>query len=91
MNIKAKVEWIIDDNALGIESGDEEIVIVDSDYVEDNRDAVVEWIETQLSDKYGIELHASEDEDDDGDFVIVDLGEILTELRFEDFNAVVEA
>ena len=81
MKIDAKILWVIDDSQLGITVGSTETVPIDMDYTEADKNAVAESVEYELQAKYGVNLITSFAEDDEHDFVIKNLDEIVAELQ----------
>lgn len=81
MKIDAKIRWMIDDDVLGIVCNSTETVPIDMDYTEADKNAVAESVEYELQVKYGANLITSFAEDDEHDFVIENLDDIVTELQ----------
>lgn len=86
MKIDAKIRWIIDDKDLGIVSGSEETVAVDADYVNSDFKEIVDWIQDELEKKYKTPLYFSSSENDEYDFVILNMNDLLDDLAMEEFN-----
>lgn len=80
MKIDVEIEWLIDDAELNIKSGKRELVPVDIDYIEDEQDLVA-GVEFYLECKYGVCMHRSWNSSDDGDFVIDNVEDVLTQLN----------
>lgn len=81
MKIDAKIRWVIDDSQLGIVCDSTESVPIDMDYTEADKNAVAESVEHELQVKYGANLITSFAADDEHDFVIENLDEIVAELQ----------
>ena len=87
MKIDVNVEWVIDDDQLGIVSGSTEDVTIDADYTEADANDVIAAVEDELEQKYGVSLkHSRNANPDDGDFVILNLDAVLEDLKFEEFK-----
>lgn len=87
MKIDVNVEWVIDDDQLGIVSGSTEDVTIDADYTEADANDVIAAVEDELEQKYGVSLkHSRNANTDDGDFVILNLDAVLEDLKFEEFK-----
>lgn len=85
MKIEAKIQWVIDDEVLGITSGKTETVDVDMDYVESYAEDIENWILNELSEKYGTSFTVSYDDELSGDFVIMNMSELLEDLAYDEF------
>ena len=78
MKINVNIEWMIDDTELGIMFGVDELIPIEC--AEANEDNIISAVEYALEEKYGVSMKYSYTEDDDGDFVILNMDELLEDL-----------
>ena len=86
MKIDAKIRWVIDDNQLGIKCDSTEVVPIDMDYTEADKNSIAESIEYELQSKYGTTFIASFSENDGHDFVIENIDELIEELELDELD-----
>lgn len=80
MHIDANVSFLKSFDGLDINENTNTRVSVDSDYVESNEPDIAQWVETELTDKYGKNFIYRED------FEIDNLDEIIEELAYDEFE-----
>ena len=80
MHIDANVSFLKSFDGLDINENTNTRVSVDSDYVESNESDIAQWVETELTDKYGKNFIYRED------FEIDNLDEIIEELAYDEFE-----
>lgn len=80
MKLDAQIEFVVDDEQLGIHAGQKANVPVDADYTDADPDEVIYAVEQRLWRDYNHIMFASRSPSDNGDFVIKNLDDVVSDL-----------